>query len=270
MPDIAQMIAAGATNPWIYLPLAVLLGALHALEPGHSKSVMAAFLIAVRGTPVQALVLGVSAAVGHTLVVWGLVLLGLYLGNDLIEKQAYPWLVLLSGILIVVLALRLAWQFRGHGRPRAAAAPHAGHDHSHHDHPHHDHSHHDHADCSHGHMSEAEIATRYAGRPIGMSEVIWFGFTGGLLPCPSAIAVLLVALQMKAYALGIAMVAAFSFGLAATLVLVGLVAVWGARRLSGVQGVSRWSRYLPAVSVSLVLLMGIGVVAHGVSLVRAL
>lgn len=280
MPDIAHIIATGAGNPWLFLPVAVLLGALHALEPGHAKSVMAAFLIAVRGTPGQALLLGVSAALGHTLVVWVLVLVGLKLGNELFEKQAYPWLVLLSGVLIVALGVRLALTFRREAQALAPAAADA-HGHAHdideialghdqHDH-HHDHDHHDHAShgsCGHRHMGESEIEARYGGRAIKPWEVMWFGFTGGLLPCPSAIAVLIVALQMKAYALGVAMVAAFSVGLAATLVAVGLVAVWGARRLSGVAGFSRWSRRLPAVSFVLLMAMGLAVMAHGVLLVR--
>lgn len=258
MPDIVQLIVSGASSPWIYLPLAVLLGALHALEPGHSKSIMAAFLIAVRGTPAQALLLGVSAAIGHTLVVWALVLAGLWLGSDLIEKQAYPWLGLLSGVLIVLIALRLGWQMR----------PQHSHHHDH-DHHHHEHDHHDH-DCGHSHATPEDIASRYGGRQVSTGEVMWFGFTGGLLPCPSAIAVLLVALQMKAYALGVAMVAAFSIGLAATLVAVGLVAVWGARKLSGWGGFEQRTRYLPLVSIALVLAMGLGVIAHGVVLIRAL
>lgn len=277
MPDIAQAIASGAGNPWLFLPLAVLLGALHALEPGHAKSVMAAFLIAVRGTPAQALLLGVSAAVGHTIVVWGLVLVGLRLGNDLFEKQAYPWLVLLSGVLIVVLGVRLALTFRRSGvvvsPVTASGACNHSHDHDHahhhgHDHPAHDHPAHENASCGHTHMGEHEINARYAGRQIKPWEVMWFGFTGGLLPCPSAIAVLLVALQMKAYALGVAMVAAFSVGLAATLVAVGLVAVWGARRLSGVSAFSRWSRSLPLLSFAVVMIMGIAVIVHGVLLLR--
>src|SRR5512137_1053131 len=107
MPDLASVIQAGAANPWAYLPVAVLLGALHALEPGHSKSLMAAFIIAVKGTKAQAVVLGLAAALGHTAVVWLIAGIGLWLGDRMILDRAEPWLMLLSGLLILGLAFRI-------------------------------------------------------------------------------------------------------------------------------------------------------------------
>jgi len=270
MPDIANIIVTGAANPWLYLPAAVLLGALHAMEPGHSKSLMAGFLVAVRGNAAQAVLLGVSAAIGHTLIVWALVLLALWLGNDLIEKQAYPWLVLLSGLMILVIAARLIWSLQ-RGGDHHHDGPHDAHHHDHdaaHDH-HHDHGRHDHHHDDHGHRHETpeELAARYGGRPVRNWEVVWFGFTGGLLPCPSAIAVLLVALKLNAFALGVAMVGAFSLGLAVTLVSVGLIAVWGLRKASSLSGLDRWTRWLPRISVAIVTLLGIAVTIHGLMLV---
>lgn len=128
MPDIASLIQSSAAHAWLYLPLAAILGALHALEPGHAKSLMAGYIIAIRGNASQAMILGLSAAVGHTIVVWALALAGLALGEKYIVEQAEPWLTLLSGILIVLLALRMLWMLHAHNRP---------HDHSHghtHDH----------------------------------------------------------------------------------------------------------------------------------------
>jgi len=263
MPDIANIIAAGAANPWLYLPAAVLLGALHAMEPGHSKSLMAGFLVAIRGNVAQAVLLGVSAAIGHTLVVWALVLAALWFGNDLVEKQAYPWLVLLSGLMILVIAARLIWTTMRHGWH---GHHHHVHDHEHHPHEAHGHHHHD-DDHGHHHETPEELAARYAGRQVRNWEVVWFGFTGGLLPCPSAIAVLLVSLKLNAVALGVAMVGAFSFGLAVTLVSVGLIAVWGLRKASRLSDFGRWTLWLPRVSVAIVTLLGIGVTAHGLMLV---
>jgi nickel/cobalt transporter (NicO) family protein len=197
MPDVAQIIQASAANPWFYLPVAMVLGALHALEPGHAKSLMAAFIVAVRGTERQAVILGLSATVGHTIVVWVLAVLALMFGDKLIVERAEPWLVLLTGVLIVVLAVRVF----GLSLPAAGGHGHHLDHHHHHDHDHHppgDHGpHHD-----HGHGRGHSHDPGFAGRQVGTWEVAWFGFTGGLLPCPAATAVLLVCIQLKAFALG--------------------------------------------------------------------
>lgn len=260
MPDIAQIIQSGTTNPWVYLPAAVLLGALHALEPGHSKSLMAAFIVAIRGTIGQAVLLGLAAAIGHTIIVWGLAIIGLQLGDALILDKAEPWLVLISGLMIVALAARLLWQItegsHGHGHG------HADH-HHHHGHDHHDHDHDDHD--AHAVAHQREIEQKFAGRSnVTTGEILWFGFTGGLLPCPAAIAVLLICLQLKAVTLGIAMVAAFSVGLAITLVTIGVVAAWGTRKAAASwSGFGRWANRLPYVSATLVLILGVGVALRG-------
>lgn len=268
-PDISSIIQNGTANPWLLLPAAVGLGALHALEPGHSKALMAGFIVAIRGTTAQAWLLGLSAAVGHTIIVWALALVGLYLGDKLIAERAEPWLLLLSGLLIVAMAIRMLLA----GRPRAT---HGSHDH-HHDHPH-DHSHgghghgkhthggHNHSGHGHQHTSPEDLARTYQGRTVSMGEVAWFGFTGGLLPCPSAIAVLLVCLHLKAVGLGIAMVAAFSVGLAATLITVGVVAAWGTGRAAQAwSGFDRWAERLPFLSGCLVLLIGLAFTFRGLA-----
>src|SRR4051812_21211381 len=105
MPDITSLIQSSTAHAWLYLPLAIVLGALHALEPGHAKSLMAAYIVAIRGNAAQAATLGLSAAAGHTIVVWALAIAGLALGEKYIVERAEPWLTLLSGILIVLLAL---------------------------------------------------------------------------------------------------------------------------------------------------------------------
>jgi nickel/cobalt transporter (NicO) family protein len=107
MPDLAAIIQGSASHAWVYLPVAIFLGALHALEPGHAKSLMAAYIVAIRGTASHAVVLAVSAAVGHTIVVWTLAITALALGERYVVDQAEPWLTVLSGVLIVLLALRM-------------------------------------------------------------------------------------------------------------------------------------------------------------------
>lgn len=249
MPDIAAVIAQGALNPWVYLPAAVLLGALHALEPGHSKSVMAAFIISIKGTMGQAALLGLAAAVGHTLIVWGLVLAGLMLGEKFILATAEPWLILFSGLLIVVLGARLLY---------GNLLPH------HHDDDHH----HDHSTCNHNHATPQQIKQQYKGQHVSGWNVIWFGFSGGLMPCPSALAVLLVCLQLQKVALGAAMVGAFSIGLATSLVAVGVVAAWGTHharsKLAGKHpGLEKWATHLPTASGILICVLGLVITARG-------
>jgi len=268
MPDIASLIQAGAANPWLYLPAAILLGALHALEPGHSKSMMAAFIVAVRGTPGQATLLGISAAIGHTIVVWALALIGLYLGDRLILDRAEPWLVLVSGLLIMALAFRIFWMLR------AKHHHHDHHDHRHHHHSHdhhHDHGHAHHHDHGHGHRDAHaaahahEVREQFSGnRHVTNFDIAWFGFTGGLLPCPAAIAVLLICLQLKAFTLGIGMVAAFSVGLGITLVGVGIAAAWSTRmaRARWV-GLEEWTERLPYLSAGLVFAIGTFITVQG-------
>lgn len=266
MPDIAAIITQGSSNPWIFLPAAVLLGALHALEPGHSKSLMAAFIVAIRGTVGQAVLLGVSAAIGHSLIVWLLAYVGLSIGDKLIVEHAEPWLLLISGLLIVGLALRILSSIHGGHEDGGHSHDHDHHHDHQHDHHHHhggasSHSHHEHDSHSkdaHAAAHARDLAQKFGGRSnVTPGEIVWFGFTGGLIPCPAAVAVLLICLQLKAFALGIGMVAAFSFGLAVTLVSVGVIAAWGTRKAQqNWRGFDAWSSRLPYISSSLILLLG--------------
>ena len=235
MPELTAIIQGSAAHAWLYLPIAVVLGALHALEPGHAKSLMAAYILAIRGTTRQAVVLAVSAATGHTIIVWFLAIAALALGKRYIVDQAEPWLTTLSGVLIVLLAIRMFWMLK----------PHSHHHHGHH----HGHEHqHD-----HGHLYEPPVTSGH----VGTGQIIWFGFTGGLLPCPAAIAVLLICIQLKAFALGVAMVAAFSVGLALTLIAIGLAVVWGSGKLAkSFPSFDRSAQRLPYLSAAVVMAVG--------------
>src|SRR6478735_1890377 len=101
MTDFSVLIQQGAGNAWLFIPSAILLGVLHGLEPGHSKTMMAAFIVAVHGTVRQAILLGLSATLSHTAVVWLVALAGLYFGNHWNTETTEPWLQLVSAILMV-------------------------------------------------------------------------------------------------------------------------------------------------------------------------
>ena len=108
-------------NAWLFVPSAILLGALHGLEPGHSKTMMAAFIVAIRGTLKQAVLLGLSATLSHTAVVWIIAMAGLWFGRGWDADTSEPWFQLISGVLIVLIALWMAWRTWQESRARRHA-----------------------------------------------------------------------------------------------------------------------------------------------------
>ena len=155
--SLSEFIQSGAANAWVFVPSAVMLGALHGLEPGHSKTMMAAFIVAVRGTVGQAVLLGLSATVSHTAIVWIVALAGLYFGSQWNTERTEPYLEIASGILILGVAAWMSWR---NWREHNSEALH-GRDHEH-DHPHghgHDHHHHDH---DHDHAQPVQRAFSFA------------------------------------------------------------------------------------------------------------
>lgn len=260
MTPFADLVAQGTATAWLFVPTAVALGALHGLEPGHSKTMMAAFIVAVRGTVAQAVMLGLAATVSHTAVVWAIALGGMYLWRDMAPEAFEPWLQLVSGVLIVAMALWMLSRLRGKSRE---------HDH-HHGHVHdHQHDHEDHDHCrAHGHSHD--FRSRFPDGKATNGQIVAFGLTGGLIPCPAAITVLLLCLQLDETVLGAALVMSFSVGLALTLVAVGASAAWGVAQATRK---SEWFAALAARApyVSGVLLAGVGiyVAIHGWSGVGA-
>ncbi len=428
MSDITQLIQSGSAHVWLYVPVAILLGALHGMEPGHSKTMMAAFIIAVRGTVWQAVLLGLSAAISHSLLIWLLAGLALYYGGQWNVEHTEPYFHLASAAMILALAV---WMFIRTRREVAEAHAHDhrdGHDHGHtHEHAapavaakagepdhweahshshaatprlltgetmtqsglilpagmaastaaaarstkhgshggmlldtghgwlevcifedgvpprfriypcrasgdpvplpkgtqlgietarldgrtqkfafeakdtfweatselpepheflavvslgHSDHAHtyrlrftedhHHHAPVAveepeedgveyqdaHERAHAQDIAKRFANRAVTTPQIVLFGITGGLMPCPAAFTILLVCLQVKKVALGFTLVAAFSFGLALTMVVVGVIAAWSVqhaqRRYSGF---GEWMRRAPYISCVLLVLL---------------
>jgi len=222
------------------LLVAAFWGAAHALTPGHGKALVAAYLVGARGTPRHALVLGVTVTIAHTAGVFALGIVALALSQFILPEQLYPWLTLVAGLLVVVVGAAVL-RDRVRGRPR----PH-GHDHHHHHH-HHDHQHHDHAD----------------GR-VSSKGIVGVGLAAGILPCPSALVVLLSAIALHRLALGLALIVAFSVGLAATITGIGLIVVYARRALSRLSLDGPLVRTLPSVSAALILAVGLLITARAV------
>ena len=269
MPPIAELIQQGATNLWIFIPTAILLGALHGLEPGHSKTMMASFIIAVRGTMAQAALLGLCAALSHSLIVWALAAAALQFGNELIAEKAEPYFMLLSAVVVIGVSI---WMFLRTRSDVSAAHAH-GHDHEHdhgphdHDHDHeHEHEHeHEHDDGdesyqdAHERAHAEDIKRRFAGRNVSTGQIAMFGLTGGLVPCPASVTILMICLHLKRFSLGFALVASFSLGLAISLVSVGVIAAWGARHVGKRLGKGKFgdiARKMPYFSSALMGLVG--------------
>jgi nickel/cobalt transporter (NicO) family protein len=349
-------------NSWLFVPSAILLGALHGLEPGHSKTMMAAFIVAIRGTLGQAVLLGLSATVSHTAIVWVVALGGLYFGRSWNTDATEPYLQVASAVLILGVAGWMLWRTR-----QLSLEPHDHHEHADgHDHAHghgearridtghgvvrlaifeegvpprfrlyvesgpswpadqvqieteradgsreqfafrrhggylesaqtipephefiarlrlgtvgHSHDfdlefvegHHPHALpgfegldlTAPGYQDPHELAhaddirRRFANREVTTAQIVVFGLTGGLIPCPASITVLLLCLQLKKVALGAALVLCFGIGLALTMVATGALAALGvrhaARRFTGFGELARRAPYFSGAVIVLV------------------
>ncbi len=266
MDGFSETIASGIGNPWLLLPTAVILGALHGLEPGHSKSIMAAFIIAVRGTVLQACLLGLCAAISHVIIVWVLALIALTWGEALIGEELEHYLLMVSGIIVLLMAL---WMLRNLLGVGSGDSPH---EHHHHDGTHHhDHDHpHPHRESvtamdAHAAAHARDLENRFQDGAPSIWQIIVFGLTGGLMPCTAAITVLIVCLQLGNFGLGVAMVSAFSIGLALALIGVGVVTAWSVGRVRHhLPSFDRWASRLPYLSVCLVTGIGLAMLAGGV------
>ncbi|QPH56153.1 nickel/cobalt efflux transporter RcnA [Pontivivens ytuae] len=285
------MIEAGSANPILLFAFALILGALHGLEPGHSKTMMAAYIIAVHGTVKQAILLGISAAFSHSIIVWVLALIALTVGNEMIGEELEPWFMIVSGLLVLGIAGWMLWQVmrpksghhhheHEHEHDREGHHHHQAHDHHHaHDRGTHPHGHHEHTAAqsvaaelddpkmdAHARAHASEIRARLADGRTGTWQTILFGLSGGLIPCPAAITVFILCLHLGQLALGITLVSAFSIGLAITLVAIGIVAAVGLRVVS-----ARTSRFeglfqaAPWISAALIAAIGMLIIWSGLS-----
>jgi nickel/cobalt transporter (NicO) family protein len=417
MSSFADYLSSG--HAWLYIPVAILLGALHGLEPGHSKTMMAAFIIAIRGTVWQAVLLGLSAAISHSLLIWVLAALALHFGGQWNADHTEPYFHLASAVLVFGLAVWMylrtrrevaeahahsaldmsvkpdtsdlsdSWNTAVHTHstaprllagetvtagglilPAGMGAPAAAPTHNIKEGPyggmlldtghgwlevcifetgvpprfriypckasgdpvplpkgtqlgietarldgrvqkfafepqgtfweatselpepheflatvslgHSDHAHiyrlrfteahhgHGHAPLAveepeddgieyqdaHERAHAQDIAKRFTNRTVTTPQIVLFGITGGLMPCPAAFTILVVCLQIKKVALGFSLVAAFSFGLALTMVIVGAMAAWSINHAEKrFTGFGEWMRRAPYLSCALLVIL---------------
>jgi nickel/cobalt exporter len=218
--------AAAGKGVLLFLLLAAFAwGAIHALSPGHGKTMVAAYLVGTRGTIRHAVALGATVTITHTIDVFALGVVTLALSQYILPEQLYPWLNLVSGLLVLAIGASVL-------RARVLAARRRP------DHHHHHHHHHP------------------PGR-ISWKGLIALGASAGLLPCPSALVVLLGAIAQHQIALGLLMIIVFSLGLACTLTALGIAVVSAGRLTSRLSISSRVTTVLPALSALVILIAGV-------------
>jgi nickel/cobalt exporter len=361
MPSFNEYIVHG--NAWLFFPMAVFLGALHGLEPGHSKTMMSAFIIGIRGTVSQAFLLGIASTISHTALIWVLAFVGLHYSSSLNMEALEPYFQFISGVIVIGLACWMLYQTQqaqkeahshehgdgehggmmvntGHGwveisvfetnvpprfrlyfydskktkdnvplnqtvafetiRPDKSrqsfsfvqrqdyleATEHLPEPHEfqavlelkHGDHGHiykvHFEEHHHHDDLepegeiefgdAHERAHAAEVQKKLMNKKITTGQIILFGLTGGLSPCPSAFAILLLCLQLKKFALGFGLVLGFSIGLAITLVSVGVVAAVSIKHATiRFENFGEFARKAPYISSAVLIFIGLFVATQG-------
>lgn len=243
--------AAAGEGALVFLLLAALAwGALHALSPGHGKAMVAAYLVGTRGTARHALALGVVVTATHTVGVFALGLVTLLASQYVLPEELYPWLTLVSGLMVVIIGAGvLLSRVRGARRARGHAAH--GHGPDHHG-PHSQHGHHDHHHHQDGHAHERGHH-HHMPDELSWKGVLGMGTAAGLIPCPSALVVLLAAVAQQQVALGMLLIVAFSIGLATTLIVLGVLVV-SARGVGGRLRVpGRVVAALPALSALVII-----------------
>ena len=251
---LAELIAVPEITPAIALiglVFAFGLGMLHAMSPGHGKTVVGAYLVGSKGTIKHAAFLGMTVTVTHTLGVFALGLLTLFASNFILPETIMPFLSFFSGLIVLYIGLSMfksrlfaALGTRGHHHHHGAE-PHSHDDQHSHDH---DGFTHTHDGKTHSHLPPDEISWK---------SLLALGVSGGLLPCPSALVLMLSAINLNRVGYGLILTTAFSFGLAATLTAVGLIFVYGGYLFKGSRlRESRILKALPVMSAFVIACLG--------------
>jgi ABC-type nickel/cobalt efflux system permease component RcnA len=263
---LAELIAVPEVT-WgvalIGLLVAAALGGVHALSPGHGKTVVGAYLVGSRGTARHALFLGLTVTITHTVGVFALGLVTLVASEYILPEKLYPVLSLASGGVVLVIGMSLFIRRIKAAMAGGVRSHHHEHDHAHpHDHGHnHYHAHHHDGMPVHTHGGRAHSHLPPGGDGSGVTwrSLLALGISGGLLPCPSALVVLLSAISLNRVGYGLVLVVAFSVGLAATLTAVGLLFVYAGRLMKGSLGAGRLARALPVVSAFFITCAGLAI-----------
>jgi ABC-type nickel/cobalt efflux system permease component RcnA len=297
------------TFPIVALALLVAMafGALHAMSPGHGKTIVAAYLVGSRGTWRHALLLGAIVTATHTSTVYLMGLVALYLSQYVLPEDLYPWLGVASGGLILLMGLTLLvarlrasgitaangrWLAAAFCRPRLSAVPagergamalhtraHSAHTNHEHDDEHQHHHHQDTSDGAHSHAfgTHSHRIPGQDGEPVTVRNLVGLGVFGGMIPCPTAIVVMLSAIALHRVAFGLLLIVAFSLGLALVLTGIGFALVFGrayAGRvplLRGILGGERAGGVMSIAARAIPIVAACGVMAAGsVVLLRAL
>ncbi len=230
-------------------------GAAHALTPGHGKTIVGAYLVGSRGTPGHALYLGLTVTATHTIGVFVLGLIALLASRYVLAEQLFPWLAAVSGVLVFALGASMLAK-----RVRPLLRRHVPHEHPHPTEHHHAYQHH-HGDHHHGH---SHLPPGADGAAVTFRSLLGLGISGGLLPCPSAFVLLLTAVSLQRTGFGLLLVLAFSLGLAGVLTGVGLLFIKGSQLLQNAPRAVTVSRYIPAVSALMMLIIGVGITVEAV------
>ena len=207
------------------------LGGVHALSPGHGKTIVAAYLAGSRSTPRHALVLGLTVTFTHTVTVFLLGLATLFVSRFVMPEKIYPLLGAISGLAIMWVGATLFVQ-----RLRAARKGRVPHRHD---------------------LPDADASA---------GSLLALGASGGLVPCPSALVLLLSSVALGRIGLGLVLLVAFSLGLALVLVAIGTAAVCGKKLLPRRE--SAGYRYIPVASAALITSIGVLMTAAALGVIR--
>jgi len=257
-----ELMTTGRLSLWFLITAAVIafgLGALHALEPGHGKTIVAAYLVGSRGTIRHAALLGIIVTASHTAGVFALGAITLYASRYIVPERLYPWLGVSSGLLIAGLGgymflRRWTGQDGDHSHVSGRS-----------------HSHWFSARKKLGSLAEdsAPLPTmqdRGNAKSVSLSQLFILGITGGIIPCPAALVVLLSALALHRIGLGLFLIIAFSLGLAAVLIGFGMLMVYAGQLMSRLKVDGPFTtRWMPIASASFMTILGAGITVQALA-----